>query len=156
MALRNRKWFSSAAMRSERSLLYPDTQEIVILPFRNRKAGTIDQIQKMLAKEMSVEAFEKRDTYGFLRCIKLFKPNVKISIDFMEGEVRGRTDEQIFCVTDKFLQKAKKVNITIADKTIEMYVPDYTDYLILKLMSARPSDIRDIATLVWKNGIPTI
>lgn len=115
---------------------------------------TIDQIQKMLAKEMSVEAFEKRDTYGFLRCIKLFKPNVKISIDFMEGEVRGRSDEQIFCVTDKFLQKAKKVNITIADKTIEMYVPDYTDYLILKLMSARPSDIRDIATLVWKNGVP--
>ena len=44
--------------------------------------------------------------------------------------------------------------ITIAEKTFEMYVPDYMDYLILKLMSARPSDIRDIATLVWKNGIP--
>jgi hypothetical protein len=72
----------------------------------------------------------------------------------MEGEVRGRSDEQIFCVTDKFLQKAKKVNITIADKAIEVYVPNYTDYLILKLMSARPSDIRDIATLVWKNGVP--
>ena len=37
---------------------------------------------------------------------------------------------------------------------IEIYVPDYTDYMILKIMSARPSDIRDIATLVWKNGIP--
>ena len=114
----------------------------------------LDKIQKMLAKEMSTESFEKRGTYGFLRCVKLLNANAKISIDFMEGEVRGRTDEQIFCVTDKFLQKAKKVNITIADKTIEMYVPDYTDYLILKLMSARPSDIRDIATLVWKNGAP--
>lgn len=35
-----------------------------------------------------------------------------------------------------------------------MYVPDYTDYLILKLMSARPSDIRDITALIWKKGIP--
>ena len=114
----------------------------------------LDKIQQMLSKEMSAEAFEKRDSYGFLRCVKLPKAAAKISIDFMEGEVRGRTDEQVFCITEKFIQKAKKVKITIAEKTFEMYVPDYTDYLILKLMSARPSDIRDIATLVWKNGIP--
>jgi len=114
----------------------------------------LDKIQQMLAKEMSAEAFEKRDSYGFLRCVKLLKAVAKISIDFMEGAIRGRTDEQVFCVTEKFIQKAKKVKITIAEKTIEMYVPDYTDYLILKFMSARPSDIRDIATLVWKNGVP--
>lgn len=114
----------------------------------------LDKIQQMLSKEMSAEAFEKRDSYGFLRCVKLLKATAKISIDFMEGEVRGRTDEQVFCITEKFIQKAKKVKITIAEKTFEMYIPDYTDYLILKLMSARPSDIRDIATLVWKNGIP--
>jgi len=84
----------------------------------------------------------------------LLKLSAKISLDFMEGEVRGRTDEQIFFVTEKFLKKSKKVKIPIAGKTTEVYVPDYTDYLILKLMSARPSDIRDIATLVWKNGIP--
>jgi len=114
----------------------------------------LDKIQQMLSKEMSAEAFEKRDSYGFLRCVKLLKAVAKISIDFMEGAIRGRTDEQVFCVTEKFIQKAKKVKITIAEKTIEMYVPDYTDYLILKFMSARPSDIRDIATLVWKNGVP--
>jgi hypothetical protein len=114
----------------------------------------LDKIQQMLSKEMSAEAFEKRDSYGFLRCVKLLKATAKISFDFMEGEVRGRTDEQVFCITEKFIQKAKKVKITIAEKTFEMYVPDYTDYLILKLMSARPSDIRDIATLVWKNGVP--
>jgi len=114
----------------------------------------LDKIQQMLSKEMSAEAFEKRDSYGFLRCVKLLKAVAKISIDFMEGAVKGRTDEQVFCVTEKFIQKAKKVKITIAEKTIEMYVPDYTDYLILKFMSARPSDIRDIATLVWKNGVP--
>ena len=114
----------------------------------------LDKIQKMLSKEMNAETFEKRDSYGFLRCVKLLKTPAKISIDFMEGEVRGRTDEQVFCITEKFTQKAKKVEITIAERTFGMYVPDYTDYLILKLMSARPSDIRDIATLVWKNGLP--
>ena len=114
----------------------------------------LDKIQQMLSNEMSAEAFEKRDSYGFLRCVKLLKAAAKISIDFMEGEVRGRTNQQVFCITEKFIQKAKKVKITIAEKTFEMYVPDYTEYLILKLMSARPSDIRDIATLVWKNGVP--
>ena len=114
----------------------------------------LDKIQKMLSKDMNAEAFEKRGSYGFLRCVKLLKAAAKISIDFMEGEVRGRTGEQVFCVTEKLIQKAKKVKITIAEKTFDMYVPDYTDYLILKFMSSRPSDIRDIATLVWKNGIP--
>jgi hypothetical protein len=114
----------------------------------------LDKIQQMLSNEMSAEAFEKRGSYGFLRCVRRLKAAAKISIDFMEGEVRGRTDQQVFCITEKFIHKAKKVKITIAEKTFEMYVPGYMDYLILTLMSARPSDIRDIATLVWKNGIP--
>ena len=117
----------------------------------------LDKIQKLLPKDLSTEVFEKRDTYGFLRCIKLLKVNgksAKISIDFMEGEVRGRTKEQVFFITEKFLQKTRKVKIPIAEKITEIYVPDYTDYMILKIMSVRPSDIRDIATLIWKNGIP--
>jgi hypothetical protein len=117
----------------------------------------LDKIKKLLPKDLSVEAFEKRGDYGFLRCIKLLKVNgrsAKISIDFMEGEVRGRMEEQVFFITEKFLQKTKKVKIPIATKMIEIYVSDYTDYLILKIMSARPSDIRDIATLIWKDGIP--
>jgi hypothetical protein len=117
----------------------------------------LDKIQKLLPKDLSTEIFEKRDTYGFLRCIKLLKVNgksAKISIDFMEGEVRGRTKEQVFFITEKFLQKTRKVKISIAEKVTEIYVPDYSDYMILKIMSIRPSDIRDIATLIWKNGIP--
>jgi hypothetical protein len=117
----------------------------------------LDKIQKLLPRDLSTEVFEKRDTYGFLRCIKLLKVNgksAKISIDFMEGEVRGRTKEQVFFITEKFLQKTRKVKIPIAEKITEIYVPDYTDYIILKIMSVRPSDIRDIATLIWKNGIP--
>lgn len=114
----------------------------------------LDRIQKLLPKGLSTEAFEKRDSYGFLRCVKLLKSGAKISIDFMEGEVRGRTDEQVFFVTNDFMRRTRRVKISIADETVEMHVSDYTDYLILKFMSARPSDTRDIATLVWKNGIP--
>ncbi len=114
----------------------------------------LDKIQRLLLKDLSTDVFEKRDSYGFLRCIKLLKVGVKISLDFMEGQVRGRTEEQIFFITEKFLQKTRKVKIAIAEKTVEVCIPDYVDYLILKLMSARPSDIRDIATLIWKNGIP--
>lgn len=114
----------------------------------------MDRIRKMLLKVMSAETCEKRDTHGFMRCIRLLGSGAKISIDFMEGEVRGRTDEQVFSVTEDFLMKARRVKIVIAKENFEMYVPDYTDYLILKLMSARPSDIRDIATLVWKKGVP--
>lgn len=114
----------------------------------------LDKIQKLLPKDLSTDVFEKRDSYGFLRCIKVLKLGVKISLDFMEGEVRGRTEEQIFFITEKFLEKTRKVKISIAEKTDEVYIPDYVDYLILKLMSARPSDTRDIATLIWKNGIP--
>jgi len=117
----------------------------------------LDKTKKLLPKDLSTEVFEKRENYGFLRCIKILKVksrNIKISIDFMEGEVRGRTEEQRLFITDNFLQKTKKVKIPIAEKEMEIYVPYYTDYLILKIMSARPSDIRDIATLVWKNGLP--
>jgi hypothetical protein len=117
----------------------------------------LDKIKKLLPESLDIEAFEKRGDYGFLRCIGLLKINgrrTKISIDFMEGQVRGRTDEKVFFVNDEFLQKSKKTKIPLGGKDVEIFVPDYTDYLILKIMSARPSDIRDVATLVWKKGIP--
>lgn len=114
----------------------------------------LDRLQSLLCKEMNAETCEKHDTYGFMRCVKVLDKDAKISIDFMEGEVRGRTDEQVFFVTSDFLHKARKVKVAIAKEILELYVPDYTDYLILKVMSARPSDTRDVATLVWENGIP--
>jgi hypothetical protein len=117
----------------------------------------LNRIQKLLPKDLSTEVFEKKGNYGFLRCIKLLEVDgrsAKIAVDFMEGEVRGRTEEQIFFITEEFLQKTTKVKIPVAEKEVEIFVPDYADYLLLKIMSARPSDIRDIATLVWKNNIP--
>jgi hypothetical protein len=115
---------------------------------------SLDKLQRLLPKDLNTEVFEKRDSYGFLRCVKLLKAGAKISIDFMEGEVRGRTDEQVFFISQGFMKRTKKVKVAIAEATVEMYVPEYADYLILKFMSARPSDVRDIATLIWKNGIP--
>lgn len=44
--------------------------------------------------------------------------------------------------------------LAIGEKKFKFFVPDYTDYLILKIISARPSDIRDIAILLLKNKIP--
>jgi hypothetical protein len=108
-----------------------------------------------MSKDMSTEALEKRGSYGFLRCVKMLRSGAKISIGFREDEVRGRTEEQLFFIAEKFLQKTKKAKITIAENIFEMNIPDYADYMILKIMSARPSDTRDIATLVWKNSIPS-
>lgn len=125
------------------------------LVLKKSDGWNLDRIQRLLPKDFSTETFEKRDSHGFLKCVKLLRAGAKISIDFTEGEVRGRTDAQVFSITDEFMRRTGKVGITIADKTVEMHVPDYTDYLILKFMSARPSDVRDIATLVWKNGVPS-
>jgi hypothetical protein len=39
----------------------------------------LDKIRKLLPENLSTEVFEKRDSYGFLRCIKLLKAGAKIS-----------------------------------------------------------------------------
>ncbi len=117
----------------------------------------IDIIKDWFGKDMFVEAFEKRGDYGFLRCIKqikIGKKTTRASIDFMEGEVVGRTEESIVKINEKFVNNSRKTKITIDDKEFEMFVPDYTNYLILKIVSARPSDVRDIVALIWKNGMP--
>jgi hypothetical protein len=46
------------------------------------------------------------------------------------------------------------VSIPIAGKPIKLSVPNYLDYFIMKIVSARASDIRDIASLICENGIP--
>jgi hypothetical protein len=51
-------------------------------------------------------------------------------------------------------ESTPKVKITIAEKEFELFVPTYSDYLILNVVSSLSSDIRNIATLVWKNALP--
>lgn len=116
----------------------------------------LDKIKTWLPKGVSIEALEKHDSYGYMRWIKLleFAKSAKVSVDFMEGQVVGRTEKQVVPVDNNFIENSKKTKIEIGDKEYEVFVPSYVDYLILKTVSSRPSDIRDITTLVWKRDIP--
>ena len=117
----------------------------------------IDKIKSWLIKEVSIESFEKKVSSGYMRCIKLIKVGkrvVRISLDFMEGEVTGRSEKDIVRIDDKFISYSWRNKIKIADKEVEVRVPSYRDYFILKVLSSRGIDARDIATLIWKNGLP--
>ncbi|MEM2865231.1 MAG: nucleotidyl transferase AbiEii/AbiGii toxin family protein [Candidatus Bathyarchaeia archaeon] len=117
----------------------------------------LDEIKKWLANDVSIENFEKKDGSGYMRCIKLIKigrRQARVSLDFMEGEVTGRTEKDVVRVDKRFISDSWKAKIRIADREVEVRVPSYVDYFILKVVSARVSDARDIATLVWKNGLP--
>ena len=124
---------------------------------RKTRGWKIDKLKEIMPKDYSVEAFEKRGTYSFLRCIKFVKYDrlrIKVSIDFMEGEIRGREEKEIILIDEKMIENRKFVKIPIADDFVKLPVPSYVDYFIMKVVSARPSDIRDIASLILDNGIP--
>lgn len=124
---------------------------------RKQHGWVVDTISKWQMEAFDVDVFEKRETYAFLKLIKLLsvgKHPAQVSFDFMEGEVRGRSDNQVVLIDDKFVSQSEEVNIAITGKQFKVFVPTYTDYFVLKVVSSRPSDIRDIATLVWKKGLP--
>jgi hypothetical protein len=117
----------------------------------------IDRIKKILPEGYLVEEEEKHNNYGFLRCIKFVdhdKTRVKVSMDFMEGEIRGRMRDEIIRIDEIMIKNREFVSISIAGKSIKLPVPSYVDYFVMKVVSARASDIRDIAALVCHNGIP--
>ena len=124
---------------------------------RRENGWHLDTIKKWLAKEIDVESFETRETYAFARFSKqlsIGRKSAKIAIDFMEGEVRGRAEGAVVLIDEKFVNEAITAEILVGAKKINFFVPSYRDYFILKIVSARPSDIRDIAALVLKNGGP--
>ncbi|MEM3546291.1 MAG: hypothetical protein QW547_04145 [Candidatus Bathyarchaeia archaeon] len=117
----------------------------------------LDEIRKWLAEEVSIETFEKKDNSGYMRCVKLIKigrKQIRVSLDFMEGEITGRAEKDVVRIDEKFVLNSWRTKIKIADREVEVRVPSYADYFILKVVSGRASDARDIATLVWKNGLP--
>ena len=71
----------------------------------------------------------------------------------MEGEIRGRSGEA-FTIDDEFIASAVGAEIPVGSRSIRIRVPSYLDYYILKLLSGRPGDIRDLAALTWQNGVP--
>lgn len=120
------------------------------------KERCLEQIKDWL-NEMNVEAFHQEQEYGYLRLLKLLKigrSSTKVSLDFMQGQVRGRIEEDVVVLDKKFVQNSRRTAIKIGNNELDVFIPDYTDYLILKIASARPSDVRDVAALIWKKGIP--
>jgi hypothetical protein len=121
------------------------------------KVWSIDTVSRWL-EELKVEAEEKHDLYGFLRLIELLpfgKRRVKIALDFMEGEIRGRDGEAVR-IDEGFILESIKVTIRVGDQDVALRVPSIQDYFILKLASGRPSDVRDIVALVWQKGVPKL
>jgi hypothetical protein len=124
---------------------------------RKKNGWQMDEIKGWFGKEISVETLEKKENFAFMRCIKPIKvgtKTVKVSLDFMEGEVTGRNKKDVVKIDERFVKDTWKTRITVAGGEQEVRVPSYTDFFILKVVSARASDVRDIATLIWKNGIP--
>lgn len=76
-------------------------------------------------------------------------------MDFMEREIRGRKPEEVIRIDEAMIKNRRFVPIPIADKLIKLLVPDYKDYFIMKIVSARASDIRNIASLIHENGVPS-
>ena len=123
---------------------------------RKKNGWNIDRLKKILP-DYSVEEEQKRGTYGFLRCIKFVKHDkarVKVSMDFMEGEIRGREAKEIILIDKNMIESRKFISILIAEKYVDIPVPNYSDYFIMKVVSSRASDVRDIASLVHEKGIP--
>ena len=124
---------------------------------RKSSGWHLDLVRRWLPRGVSIETLEKRDVYGYMRWVKLLefgKKSAKVSVDFMEGQVRGRTEKQVVAIGDTFVKSCERTKIKIADDECEVFVPSYADYLILKVVSGRPSDVRDIAMLIWKSDVP--
>lgn len=89
----------------------------------------------------------------WIKIIEVGRRKAKLGLDFMEGQIRGRENE-VFTIDEKFLESSTQKNIIVGGMSLQIFVPSYTDFFLLKVMSARRSDTRDIAALVWKNGVP--
>jgi hypothetical protein len=54
---------------------------------RKENGWHLDEIKKWLAKEASIDALEKKEGSGYMRCVKLIKiggRQASVSLDFME------------------------------------------------------------------------
>jgi hypothetical protein len=99
-----------------------------------RNGWNIDRIKGFLPEGYLVEEEQKRNNYGFLRCIKFVKHNkarVKVSMDFMEGEIRGREAKEVIKIDEATIKNRAFVSIPIASKPIKLPVPSYVDYFLV-------------------------
>jgi len=124
---------------------------------RKKDGWHLDKLKLILPKDYSIEAEERHKSYGFMRWVKYVRYNetrVKVSLDFMEGEIRGRKPEEVILIDEAMVEKSEPARIPIANEEVKFFVPSYVDYFIMKVVSSRASDIRDIASLVLEKGVP--
>lgn len=117
----------------------------------------LDELKEIIPRDWRIEELKKREQHGFMRWLKFItynKTRIKVSLDFMEGEVRGRKEEEIILIDDEMIEESRQTLISIADENVRVFVPEYSDYLIMKVISCRASDIRDIASMIHENGVP--
>ncbi len=124
---------------------------------RKKDGWNLDRIRLIMPEDYSIEAEERHESYRFMRWVKYVsydKARIKVSLDFMEGEIRGRKPEEVILIDEAMVEGSRSAFISIAGEEVMFFVPSYADYFIMKVVSSRASDIRDIASLVLENGIP--
>lgn len=86
---------------------------------RKTNKWQIDGLNRMLSSRIKAEIIEKKEKYGFLKMISIIrsgKTKIKVSLDFMEGQVRGRTGKQIILIDEKFIDNSTLTKIQLAGK----------------------------------------
>lgn len=72
----------------------------------------------------------------------------------MSNQIRGRKTDEIIVIDKDMIDNSICIPIFIQNREIEFFVPTLVDYLIMKIISGRASDIRDIASIILENKIP--
>jgi hypothetical protein len=78
---------------------------------KKENGWNLDRLKKGLPEGYSVEEEKKLGNYGFMRWVKLIQHNkakVKVSLDFMEGEIRGRKTEEIILIDNRIISRFVK------------------------------------------------
>ncbi|MEM2111377.1 MAG: nucleotidyl transferase AbiEii/AbiGii toxin family protein [Candidatus Bathyarchaeia archaeon] len=125
---------------------------------KKENGWNLDVLKEGLPEGYNIEEEKKLGNYGFMRWVKSLQNNkvkVKVSLDFMEGEIRGRVAEETILIDNAMVENSRPTSITVADEIVSIAVPSYVDYFIMKDVSSRASDIRDIASLIHENGVPS-
>lgn len=116
----------------------------------------LETIDKWRPKGIELETMQEDGR--FMRWSKPFgegKRKAHLGLDFMAGAVTNRQGAS-FKIDDGFLRRAKETTLQIGEKACKVYAASYPDLFVLKVVSGRPSDVRDLAALVWKNGVPDV
>lgn len=116
----------------------------------------LETVDKWRPKGIQLETMQEDGR--FMRWSKPFgagKRKAHFGLDFMAGAVTNREGAS-FEIGEAFLKRAKEMTLQIGEEACKIYAASYPDLFVLKVVSGRPSDVRDLAALVWKNGVPKI